>query len=157
MLQQSSQQRIGGGAHARVHSRTSSKASSAADDGRRVGLEVNLPQAGLKTDLDGLKVSYNSSDISADVDSRTEWSQAGSAEESSHRSAEVSIPPVGFPPRPAQYARDRNASLLLTDTSNGNVSNADTRAQNFDPPAASLLYPQGSMSNTGCIEFSRRY
>lgn len=135
MLQQPSSaqhQRIGGGggaahpgvAAARVRSRASSRASSTA----RVGRDVTA-QASLKTD---------------DDDARTEWSVDEGLPQAQ---PQVAIPQVGFPPRPAQYAKKRDVAAWSAAGQVGGerTSAADHRAQNFEPPAVSLVYPQGSM------------
>ncbi|KIW04138.1 uncharacterized protein PV09_04946 [Verruconis gallopava] len=137
MLQQSSQHRGGGGAHVRVHSNASSRASSTADDARR---------SGLKSDLDGLRTPYGSDGGPADVDARSEMS-AGSAESSVQQVATCTIPPVGFPPRPAQYARNRNALPWPSDAGGDGASGVDGRAQNFEPPLVSLVYPNGKSAD----------
>jgi hypothetical protein len=139
MLQQSSQhQRIGGGAHARVRSRTSSIASSS----RASGLGVNT-QSGLKSEVDINELPYSGS---VDDDARSQWSRAGSVDEIA--AAPVAIPQVGFPPRPAQYAKSRNASMWEADPQSATASSADSRSQNFEPPQVSLVYPQGSMAKS---------
>ena len=138
MLQQSSQQRNGGGAHARIQS-TSSKASSAVGDAPKSASGLTHAPGN-----DRLRDLVNSSETLFESGLHNGLSNTSSGNGSPVRPADTPIPPVGFPPRPAQYARDRSGAGWLEERPSESTPNQEARTQNFDPPHRSLVYPNGS-------------